>query len=769
MSEKIKFNIQMNRVLDLLCSQIYDSPLALLRENVQNAYDAILMRQSKKESKYQPQICVEIFSDKIIIKDNGIGMDSKILKNNFWTAGSSGKNTEEAKNAGVIGTFGIGAMANFGVCKSIRVITRAYGSNVTYTSYVDKDKLSLNENSIIIEENVDNLLDYGTQIVAILDENVCIQLNEAMEYLIPYVEYLPVPVVINNENISQKILNTNGSKNICEHKDEGWISFDYKVSYFDKAKLIPQIYLTNLVIKGNLINGCVFLEQNAGILFGLRNYFGLAPVPIYTTFNLGGIVNLPTLVPTAGREAVSRESIEEVAKIVKVAERIIAETLAADEFAADNSRELLAYIKNNKRYDLAYNVCIGTADNAMRYPLKMCQDTISGKMVYYYEGNDNSIINNLLNGENVVLVPANDYIRRHIQLNVLKRQKVKLIKDNIKVDKIRESDYTFQQWTIVAKIKMILQEDYFLPNVQVCFGTISHQLNIFLSNENGSIAIYLTKDSDDVLCLTKIIDQNFGYFEPMVKEFIRNKIYPNLSPYIPSSIKGDLNALYDTLQKNKDLYIIDANELGEVKSVMVNYVDGKTDFKQVLQISKLIKNKQIISVGSSQVGDITINLSQHLDKSDILYARTIKNTQEEDELCAKPPIMRDDVQIKHKVLIGRNENETINGYNTFLAVSDKMFERYSSFFRFPHSMRVIWSMHKIIYIFTLVDNKITLYYDIELEKKLRDNEIGGDEFRSSTIITKDKIFIPVINKLADYFNISTGQLKFTVRFDIVNG
>lgn len=43
----IPFNVQIDRVLDLLCSQIYDSPLSLLRENVQNAYDAILQRSQE--------------------------------------------------------------------------------------------------------------------------------------------------------------------------------------------------------------------------------------------------------------------------------------------------------------------------------------------------------------------------------------------------------------------------------------------------------------------------------------------------------------------------------------------------------------------------------------------------------------------------------------------------------------------------------------------------------------------------------------------------
>jgi molecular chaperone HtpG len=42
--EMIEFKIEIKRVLDVLSKEIYDSPYALLRENIQNAYDAILMR-----------------------------------------------------------------------------------------------------------------------------------------------------------------------------------------------------------------------------------------------------------------------------------------------------------------------------------------------------------------------------------------------------------------------------------------------------------------------------------------------------------------------------------------------------------------------------------------------------------------------------------------------------------------------------------------------------------------------------------------------------
>ena len=48
--EKIAFQVETERVLEILSREIYDSPLALLRENVQNAYDAVLMRCAEEQT-----------------------------------------------------------------------------------------------------------------------------------------------------------------------------------------------------------------------------------------------------------------------------------------------------------------------------------------------------------------------------------------------------------------------------------------------------------------------------------------------------------------------------------------------------------------------------------------------------------------------------------------------------------------------------------------------------------------------------------------------
>src|SRR5262245_44291162 len=114
--ERIAFDVETSRILQILSSEIYDSPKAFLRENVQNAYDAILMRCTAQKLPLEKRLIeVTVEGKKLSVRDDGIGMTDDVLKNNFWKAGSSGKKSELAQRSGVIGTFGIGAMANFGV------------------------------------------------------------------------------------------------------------------------------------------------------------------------------------------------------------------------------------------------------------------------------------------------------------------------------------------------------------------------------------------------------------------------------------------------------------------------------------------------------------------------------------------------------------------------------------------------------------------------------------------------------------------------------
>jgi molecular chaperone HtpG len=202
--DSITFEVETDRVLEILSKEIYDSPLALLRENLQNAYDAVLMRctaEGKDIKEAVIVVCVEPF--RLTITDEGIGMTEDVLRHNFWKAGSSGKKTALAKKSGVIGTFGIGAMANFGVCTKLRVETRSINSETTLISVAERSKLSISKDCIDLERRTDNRSP-GTTLIVELDQSNPLSETAAKRYLEPYVQYLPAKILLNGAMISQR-------------------------------------------------------------------------------------------------------------------------------------------------------------------------------------------------------------------------------------------------------------------------------------------------------------------------------------------------------------------------------------------------------------------------------------------------------------------------------------------------------------------------------------------------------------------------------------
>jgi molecular chaperone HtpG len=95
MTGGIVFQVETTRILKIISNEIYDSPLALIRENLQNAYDAVRMRFAPSGALTDGgHIDIKIERGEISITDNGVGMSEAVLRENFWKAGSSGKHSD---------------------------------------------------------------------------------------------------------------------------------------------------------------------------------------------------------------------------------------------------------------------------------------------------------------------------------------------------------------------------------------------------------------------------------------------------------------------------------------------------------------------------------------------------------------------------------------------------------------------------------------------------------------------------------------------------
>jgi len=765
---KLKFEVETQRIIEILSNEIYDSPLALLRENVQNGYDAILMRASEENRPITDfRLLINIDANKIEIDDDGIGMDENTLEHNFWKAGASGKRGELAKKAGVIGTFGIGAMANFGVCTKVVVETRHVSSETTLISSAEREKLSISEHCIDIDM-VDDERMPGTKVVAYLDQTNTITVQSAKQYLCQYVQFLPIRILLNDELISQKTFDEWLGNRLTSSSLLEKVSFDaggYKadIDIFADANSLVYIRARNLQVDNQVVQGELVLLQKHGTLLGLRNYFGLSAIPIAGHYNLGGIANLSFLQPTAGREAISRDSINIVNQIIQHIEQRITEVIAKTPHS-DNNVHFMQHVLTLNRIDLAGNVTIDVLPDTEKISLSKIKDTCDMAQTYYYKGRDPSTIARFSSSGLHLLLLSQSNPRQKVQLRYIGAHiDVEQVPDQVRIDKTYlPSELLMEEVALKVKITSCLNEDYLLPDVEVLFSDISHNVNVLAKQDGEKVKVMIARNCVLLKPVLEIYHNSYDIFGPFVKDFVRNYIYQHISSFVPSSKRQGAEALKRILAQKRELYSYKYSEVGDMEPLLSDLMAGKINIGEVLRKSRSVSRKQAQRVREDQVGGVESEIpdlanSVPLDQAD----------KEQDIYTATPSLLRTDTVTKMKVLTTERAYPQFNNFRSFLALSDRIFRREYDFFLSPHSTKIIWGSHRIIYIFTHASDLLTLYYDIELKQRLEDDSAGGGSFPTTTIVMKNRIFIPIPDKFVDFFQISQGTREFFVTYDTI--
>ena len=776
----MKFQIDIKKLIKLLAKDIYDSPYALLRENLQNAYDAVLMRRDCDGSYHDERIDMTIGTCQVTICDNGIGMTYEMVENNYWKAGSSGKNNEAARKAGVVGTFGIGAMANFGVCDKMEVHTRHISTDETIITSVELENISLTEDCIHPVRVNDANKPFGTTIIATLRPGVVITEQQALEYLSPYVQYLSVPVYLNGNLISQKsylqdiFSVTQNVKDASDHFNIDGYDFDIDIRALDynNGQLCARVY--NIKQRGVEIRGEIALRQDDVTIYGLRNGFGLAPVPLSSTFRWGGVANLSDLVPTAGRDSLTRESIELISCILRAAEQQIVRMFSKFTIC-DANRGFLSYVYQNPGFtqELARMVTVKWQPNDRRIRLGNVEKKIDGKDVRYYTGADETIISQFANENNYLLVLSSDTIRRNIQMRYLKKIGLEPVPDNVTAEDIPIDMLSSADLSILLRIEYVLQSDYIINNAKVVFSEISHNQPVLVEEKGGKVMVHLQLKAHSIDYLREVHKNEYRLFDGFVKDYVRQHLYPRLTNYVPSSTRQGADALKRIMLQKKDLFSIEERETGAVDEVIKDYLVGRATIADVHRASRAVVNSQKQEVKTEQIGSVEevvpsakIEENREEGKGNTQPEQVANNSE---TLMPQPPIKRLDYPTDMKLLTASAPYQALNNFQMFLALSDKLFDRYGDFFLEPHTTKVIWSTNKIVYVFTHISNQVSMYYDIDLKEALPDNLTGGRSIMSTTIYTKERIFIPVIPEMYSYFNLANhnGRLEFYVRFDMM--
>jgi len=121
-----------SQILEILSKGVYSAPWNSLKELVSNAYDASATR-----------VDIEYFPNeqKLVVKDDGLGMDYNDFDQNFTFITRSLKRTEaehsKLHDRPLIGKIGIGVVAASELCETMRIISAKMGADTYFEALID--------------------------------------------------------------------------------------------------------------------------------------------------------------------------------------------------------------------------------------------------------------------------------------------------------------------------------------------------------------------------------------------------------------------------------------------------------------------------------------------------------------------------------------------------------------------------------------------------------------------------------------------------------
>ena len=272
MAEKMQFQAEVNKLLNIVVNSLYSEKYIFLRELISNASDACdklkyLSLTHPELGKASGQLKISITpdskADTLTIRDNGIGMNKDDLINHLGTIARSGtadfvKNvTDNGTDFDLIGQFGVGFYSAFMVADKVEILTKKAGEEQAWLWTSD----GINGFEISEAKKEDN----GTEVKLFLkkdDKNYTDSIY--LRHIIrTYSDHIDYPIVLCLGEAGEETVNS-GSALWAKHKSE-ITPEQYKEFYHHISKNFDDPWLTlHFKAEGNIeYTGLLFIPSAA--------------------------------------------------------------------------------------------------------------------------------------------------------------------------------------------------------------------------------------------------------------------------------------------------------------------------------------------------------------------------------------------------------------------------------------------------------------------------------------------------------------------------
>lgn len=583
-------------VLRAISKQIYETPLAFIRENVQNAVDAIRIQALREEADPTDdrfRIDINVEGKKVTVRDNGIGMSAADLENFFWTIGASGKRTKEAQSAGCVGMFGIGGFANFGVCDSLEVISQPAGvttGTLTRLSEADIKKSGAAIPSVTVEPS-DAAAPRGTLVVGHMRNPP--NVDELRRYLQDFVRFVPIKIYFGGQKLPQsKFSDIENRENMTEIRSgtQEWQSGDMVLTgrlYADRGHAIVAA-IDGLTIAGEAINLTGFIRFENGPIDVFKRGFKLCATHIGTVIGVSGRLDCDRFIPTAGRDSLDAQTTSLLTRIVQTLERVAVEAvLETPERIAQHTR-IFRYILQHGMIDRIGKVKVSLADGAESTLADIRRKAEQGGVGVYFGVAQKQALNQIMQARgHIVVLLSSDRQRQDAERRYLEQFCKAKPFDGI-IDCVERYDQLDRfERVFLSELELNIAKSYEVQNFRLIAGKLTEDIPVFVKEHGTSqpIEIFVDVRHGEIVKL-----QDLGYgplLYSLIGTFCREYLGPSLKKWSPRFFGDGALNLELLAKRRSELWILLKDDIGIVH---------KGGQKQVVTRSDV----QVVTVGGGQ-------------------------------------------------------------------------------------------------------------------------------------------------------------------------
>ncbi len=752
-------DVDLEKILPILASEIYTSPFAFLRENVQNAFDAVRIqayRENTEGTKREHRIVIHVDGNRVSITDSGIGMTAEDLKSLFWSIGKSGKHTKEAQSAGVVGTFGIGGMANFGVCSQLEVTSRTYASPTTVHCWAERSELSASKECVFYQDGPPNTPP-GTTVSGTLLQAVSVE--KVSQYLSPIVRFLNLPIdIVNGKCLSGTPFPTversggasvdvvHGPANLrvflrVLQNGQAQIEVE-RLSWHEKPTPIRAVFTTT-----------------GGVISAYQHGFMLANVPITTVFGLSGSIDCQLLRPTAGREAVTDESRNLVQQLLYAIEKGLAEYIATQPGLTEQFSSFYRFLCQYKRWDLGKTASIRVYGSNHRLPLESLKSTEAGQVFYASDGHDQAIMQAYRENGKKVAILSTDAYRRKVEANYLTQYcQAGPLEDRVTCLRIIE-DLPWDDLGLKYRLSEKLRRQYLIENLRIRSGELTHGAMIWVPPKTSAADLILFFDFRHRNIKRLVGLRDSLSFDAVCDIFIRDHVLPHLESAYPELRKRDFDTMLRKLQSSVEYFEIDPTDVSRLN--------------QLAEITNMSPETLAAVLGAGRPGRAvpsSVRRSEVALVNDVVEQSSDKSA---DEMREEFTLKLLEVETEDaKILDSKDANPAIGLCKYYFALTREAHVLYRRIFleRNP-STDFSWGGYRAGYLF-FSEGMSVVYYDIQLEKLIDVDDIGLPRAGTLSLayrplISKNMVYLPIPEGFQRLMVPGETTLRFNIEHQIM--